>query len=196
MIYAYIVSRPTDVADAIIIQNGISINSLTKRIVKAYLTISTINNVTKMFPITRELSHWMVMLQVEDGEYYLISSSPQHYIEIINPDFDGYTRHNIYKYQHKEYHYSVIKLYNVLDVNINVLEYCQELMRIYIKRGEYKLFKNNCHKITIAGLCDILHVKHGEELTVDYSMRDILKNVWKNRNKFIDEKLFPNEKNF
>ena len=184
--YSYLHTKKTDVNNAIVIQYGIKLKSLMKPITKAYLCLSQINYISSIFPITKYFSHWMIMVKTSDDNYYMLSTSPKHYIEILNPNYDGYTKHNLYIYQNKEYYFSVAKVYNDIPVKINVLDYANKIIKEYIKRGKYTLFSTNCQYLTSYGLKNVLHVKHKGELDITYNKFDILSELWEKRHDFIN----------
>ena len=173
--------------NSIIIQDNVKIKSLSRNITKAYLIISRMaNSLTTVLPITKYFSHWMIMLQTDDNEYFMISASPKHFIEIINPNFDGFKKHNIYYYHDRQYYYTIIKEYDDIKPKISVMEYAKKLIKEYDRCGKYNLLSINCQYLTVYGLTNILHIKCGNEITLNYNISDILINIIKNVNNIID----------
>ena len=136
--------------------------------------------------ITKFFSHWMVMVKTSDGSFYLISTSPKHFVEIINPNYDGYTKDNLYVYQSKEYFYSIVKKYKKINNPVNVLEYAHAIVDEYIKRGDYGLFSTNCQYLTSYGLKNVLKVNCKNELNIYYDKLRILNELWRKRHDFIN----------
>ncbi len=114
--------------NSIIIQDNVKMKSLSRNITKAYLIISRMeNSLTNLLPITKYFSHWMTMVQTDDNKYFMISASPKHFIEIINPNFDGFKKHNIYYYHDRQYYYTIIKEYDNIEPKISVINYAKML---------------------------------------------------------------------
>ena len=186
-IYYHLFKSTNYYNNTIIIQDNVKTKSLSRNIIKAYLVMSRMeNNLTALLPMTRYFSHWMIMLKTDDEKYFLISADKRHYIEIINPNFDGYKKHNIYYYHNRQYYYTIIKEYDIENIKINVMEYANNILKEYKRCGNYNLLSVNCQYLAVYGLVNILHIKCGDEITLNYNIPDIFANIVKNINNFID----------
>ena len=91
----------TRMNDTIVIHKSIrDVTRLNSRIKNAYLLISNFERgFVEIFPITKYFSHWMVMLETITGEYYIVSTTSNHYVEIFEPQYNGKSKHCKYLYQ-------------------------------------------------------------------------------------------------
>lgn len=163
ILYAFL-RIPPIVKHTIIICDDVDIRGLNEKITKVYLTYSPINKLTSILPITHEISHWMVIIETVNNYTYIISTSSNQCVEIINSHYNKYMNHIIYNYHGQEYYYKVYKSFDVKDVNINVLKYCEEILKHYKQNGKYTLFNNNCHNMTEYGIINVLKINEAQEL--------------------------------
>ena len=177
--------NPDPCKRTIMIHRGVDLTGLYGRIVKVHIAISTINKITNPIPLTHEFSHWMVLVKTDQNKHYLISTSPRQCVEIISTSYDDYVKCVMYKYQDNRDCYVKVKGYDVNKVNINVMEYCDLILKHYIRQGKYHFFNNNCHAMTEYGLLHILKVDDAaNELKRSYNVVHVCKDILTNNTVF------------
>lgn len=170
---------------SIIIYKDVDINGIYENISKAYIALTTIDKKSSMLPLTHEISHWMVILETDTDKHYLISTTPQGYVEIMNANFDNKVKRRIYIYQGEPYCYVRKQGYDVKNIKMNVLEYAKKLITHYSIIGEYSLFVNNCHHMTEYGLTKILRIDEAKDyLKRSYDLYHVIADVWNNNSEF------------
>ena len=185
LIYAFIKCHNDPVPNSIIIQNGTDLTGVNERIIKAHIAKTYINSLTSPFPITHEFSHWMVILETEKHKHYLISTSPKRYIEIINTECNKYSRCIAYNYQGRKEVFIKTRSFDVKNVNMNVIDYCNAILQYYITRGEYNLFSNNCQDMVEYGLVNVLKITEAkDELKHSYNFAHIAADILRNKTMF------------
>lgn len=177
------IKRYNNCYNSIVIHKGCKYKELLCNIQCAFFILSEMNPIWFGLPVTHNFSHWMVLLTTYDSNNYLISSSPRHYVEIIKVDnFNEYNKVIPYKYNNSTLYCYKVKKYNV-KTKMNILEYCEKIIDYYNSTGVYNLLRNNCQIMTSYGLRYVLQVDCDKEIQRDYSVSNIIKELWINRHK-------------
>ncbi len=173
-----------------LIENNIIVHAdcfpddMSKHITKVYHVYEAINKMCdRVLPITVKFSHWEVVIEVNNGHKYMVSSAHQGFVEIFATEYDPATRTFSYKWKRNTNKCYIINTYEVTK-QINIIGYSHELNKFIHKAQTYDLLHNNCMHATSFGIVHILDIGYRPELDVDTNISNILKSIYDNFMKY------------
>lgn len=174
-----------DASYCVIFRHNSILNHMNDRIVEAYRCISPIyQGWSYALPVTQNLSHWQTAVKTDKDKYIIVSSSPSHYIEVFEADYNDKNHIFMENFRGNKMLSWGVNKYTLDDMKnkyVHVKDLIIKMNNYYNTIKKYSITNNNCHKMTRFALKNVFGIDCDKDIKTNYNAYNLYKEFMRNK---------------